>query len=166
MPSIAQQDYIKIEGKSYNDCHLLAGLAKALQLGTIFDAIINYVDADDDVESVRVINVTNNFIATYSFQSPGMVDWEIVYTTAQYEGLAAIQDALGIYTEVPDISYDADTYFLREEIDGTLLCVDGKKLIATVADGKLTALAISDEEFEGTEISWEDAQKLIGLPIS
>lgn len=165
MPSIAQQDYLRPQGKSLNDCHLLAALSHNIQHGTIFDTIINFINGDEESVNVRPLQVTDEPKEIYYFDSfnSEISRITIEYAQTQYEGLAAIQDAAEHWDVIPAFN-NADGYLSEDELGAGVIGVDGKNLAVTVTNGIITALSISNESGSGTDISWEDAQKLIGLP--
>ena len=166
MPSIAQQDYLRPQGKYLYDCHLLAALAHDLEQGTIFDSIIGFINSDDEQVYVRPIAITDTeakSIWYWDSFAPSVSSFDIDYTQTQYEGLAAIQDADNDYTSLPELETDSDGYLYATVGNDTLVTVGGKKLAVTVSDDDtIAALAISNEEYSGFEITWEDAQNLIG----
>lgn len=165
IPSIVQQNYLKIEGKSIYDCHLRAGLAKAIQNGTIFDVLITY-SHNNDVATCRILSVEAENVYIFSTFEGDTVPINISFTATQYEGLAAIQDSIDDYSAIPKFE-EYEGGFLNETALGTgFVGVNGNKLSVTVDDGKIAALVISDEENAEIDISLEDAQKLIGLPIT
>lgn len=176
MPQIAQQDYIVIkpkEGRTANaDAECLRRLKQACENGTIFDCLMGSIlmnegtldrvlSAYEDGTLIRVSDIANNEDMLI----------ELPYTVEQYSGLAAVQEAEDEYlqtpaTEMPSLgNFDG---FLSENIEGVYICVNGFKLSVTASGGELTALEISDTEPEADffNIAWEDALKLIGLPIS
>lgn len=162
MPSIAQQDYLRPSGKALTDCHLLAALAHNIQQGTIFDTIMTVVTLGE-TDQIRPYSVDSaGYIYLYYPYDAEAVSIQITYTQTQYEGLAAIQDTAGGYYDIPVLAlrggYLAEDVVLDDE-----LTIGGKKIAATVKDGHLVNIAISEVEYNGTEISWEDAQKLIGV---
>lgn len=174
MPSIAQQDYLRIVATHPSDipwtvCEVLAGLAGAIAKGTIFDVVIEHQGTDGSFNFVRPFAVslssTINTISAWDVFNAGPILYEIEYTQTQYEGLAAIQDATEEYDEVPELMWASD--YLQDS-NGKFICVGGKKLSLIVTDSNtIQALAISDvEDADGLNISFEDAQKLIGLPLT
>ncbi len=169
MPQIAQQDYLRPSGKSINDCHLLAALAHNIQQGTIFDTLIEAINANAAREISRIVayNPADEDCATVFYcdtVNTTIAALEICYNSIQYEGLAAIQDARETFDYIP--AFRAEGGLLFETEDSEYVGVDGKKLAVTVKDGKIAALTISEENDTDVDISWEDAQKLIGLPIA
>lgn len=170
MPQIANQDY-NIVAPQYadtvdRDAAALSVLAGHLERGTIFDVLIeNGVDNPDGI--ARVVSVKDTIIFIVSPVS-GPINIDADYTPSQYEGLAAVQKACEMTDDLPGLS----TYngYLSQSQDEIFLCVDGK-LIAAEVDGndKLASISISNEspaaDADWVNISWEDAQKLIGLPI-
>lgn len=175
MPSIAQQDYLRPRCKSVNDCHLLAALAHNIQYGTIFDTIIVFEAITGDDDETRPIAYDADHgaganVIYYNSANGEVSTIAVPYTQTQYEGLAAIQDGVNDYETIPALI--AIRGHLVDEVSGEYVCVDDKFLSVTVSDdNKIATIAISDESaVEGQEewenISWEDAQKLIGLPVT
>lgn len=186
MPSIAQQDYIIIapkEGRALNqDAAAMGQLKKAVLNGTSFDCLLKHfqeplantldrvlgigIDGSSGGAAIHISNIADNSVEVL----------ELLYTPEQYSGLATVQEAedieLGeVLTEMPSLvkaNSGLIENILVENAGGYLICVNGKYLIVT-GEETITALAISDEgpgESDGfVNISWEDAQKLIGLPI-
>ena len=167
MPTIAQQDYLRPQGKHTNsDCHLLAALAHNLLQGTLFDTIM-VIDYAGEVDEARPIATDGRNVYFYDAMNGEIAQMGVEFTQTQYEGLAAIQDAADDYTGIPGLGADNDTNLLAETVLGLgAIGVGGKILEATVADGVLVGLSISEQSYPDVEITWEDAQKLIGLPIS
>lgn len=174
MPSIAQQDYLRPSGKSVYDCHLFAALAHNIQQGTVFDTVFEMINGDGDTEIDRVLSytpyTTEKNIYYCDTVDVGIKSFTLEHTQTQYEGLAAIQDAAEYYDNIPALEVK-NGFIYDDNVAEGYICVEGKKLAVTVADDStIAALAISDESPTEAQnfvnISWEDAQKLIGLPIS
>lgn len=182
MPQIAQQDYLRIKPVNgltvVTDAAALEQMRKAVESGTIWDCIVeNLTGGEDESNYGKVIGYIspNEFgLATVSVFDPQNDEVQVVslyYSTTQYEGLAAIQAGLraGGYdiSEVPILSVDVG--LLREGDGGTLVSVDGHSLIPNVDSARIVSLSIGEKinpaEESFTNITWEDAQKLIGLPI-
>lgn len=181
MPQIAQQDYLRIKPVNgltvVTDAAALGQMRKAVESGTIWDCIVeNLTGGEDEPNYGKVIGYIspNEFgLATVSVFDPQNDEAQVVslyYSITQYEGLAAIQAGLRAegydISEVPKLSYDAG---LREADGGTLVSVDRHYLIPGIDSGRIVSLSIGEEihsEYEITNITWEDAQKLIGLPIT
>lgn len=184
MPSIAQQDYIVIKpensGRSFfKDADSLAKIAGAIERNTIFDCLLWQFDDPNAVLS-RIITAElgpiSKYIVYYDLLSSVISKIKIPYTETQYRGLAAVQQAIdekyGLMQNLPSLESDGEDYSLNVAATqaNVYVCVDGKKIITTVVGGKIKALSLSetgpaaDERF--VNITWEDAQKLIGLPIS
>lgn len=180
MPSIAQQDYLKISAKSYDDYNLYIQLLRLLERGTIFDALIQFPQGDmagmvtKPVALAYIDNAPWVYIPTTQNTTSPI---SLYYTETQYEGLAAIQKAhVGDYArEVALTTYgypndDEPFIYLADDEANAFICVDDKLLVCTTdGDGQIVSLEVSDIKEEGElghiNISWEDAQKLIGLPI-
>lgn len=176
MPQIAQQDYKVIAPKPgrafFNDAAALGELKKAVLNGIGFDCLIkDTIQGDGDINRVLGFYPEGTAVSYYSL-AEGEVIKTITpdYTPTQYQGLAAVQEAIdemdGVMTELPTLENGGSR--LAEGTNAYWICVDGKYLTPTASGGKLTALAIAETgPTEGfVNITWEDAQKLIGLPIS
>lgn len=174
MPSIAQQDYKIIapkEGRGFNnDAAALGELKKSILNGIGFDCIIkDTVAYDGDFNRVLGFYPNGNTADVWSFGNSEVLTINMKYTVAQYEGLAAVQEqmdeASGLMSIVPSLTVNGDK--LQEDSEGYYICVDNKYLIVT-GDETVTALTIAEtgptEHF--VNITWEDAQKLIGLPLA
>ena len=179
MPQIAQQDYIVIkpkEGRAANvDAECLRRLKLACENGTIFDCLVKDITIAEDNSLGRVLGkgLNNNSADIYDTGNAEPYTLELPYTVEQYSGLAAVQEAEDEYLETAasDMpSLGNSDGFLSEFIEGLSICVNDFKLFVTVSGGILTALEISDtkpdESDDFINIAWEDALKLIGLPIS
>ena len=176
MPQIAQQDYIVIkpkEGRAANvDAECLRRLKQACENGTIFDCLVGNILMNEgaidrvlgfyeDGTLIRVSDVANN--------EDGLI--ELPYTVEQYSGLAAVQNAVDetieVMTQLPEL-HNANGY-LWDNTSGEIIGVNGYKLAVTASGGILTALEISDVELgdddDFVNIAWEDALKLVGLPL-
>lgn len=179
MPQIAQQDYKVIapkEGRSFNrDAAALAELKKAILAGIGFDCLIKDTIADDgDINRVLGFYPNGSVVDYYSIAETEVKTLSLQHTVTQYQGLAAVQQAEDEYMErvaeeLPHL-YLERLGFLSESIEGVDICVNGFKLSVTSSGGRITALEISDTKpSEGAHfinIAWEDALKLIGLPIA
>lgn len=178
MPQIAQQDYIVIKpkkGRAANvDAECLRRLKQACENGTIFDCIIYEPTVAEESDFSRVIAGYDISILLYSAGDTEIVSIEFPYTVTQYQGLAAVQEAEdeysgGVEEVLPSLSLVLGGY-LNEDNEGIPICVNGFRLSVTAPDGTIAALEISDTKpAEGEDfinIAWEDALKLIGLPIS
>lgn len=179
MPQVAQQDYIKVvpkEGRNITaDAAAMAQIVGLMNRGTIMDAEMIVSWFGTGYYKAKCIAYGKNEIAY--FDSPDLGEVRLVdvdFTEKQYEGLSAIQlaeDAFFGETQgaMPELGL-ADDEYLSDAYSGTLICVDDYKLIATINSGNLAALSISDQKpapgGDFVNITWEDAQKLIGLPIS
>lgn len=185
MPQAAQQDYIKIKSFGLNDYRMTLELKKAIERGTIFDVIISIHSNRGYQLDVRVLSVVRNSEANttavgVSFDN-GTPLIDVSYSTRQYEGLVAIQNAHksdeGAYARPVILitrGYPGDDepyIYLGDSEADDYICVDDKLLICTLdGEGLISSIEVSDITEEGElghiNISWEDAQKLIGLPIS
>lgn len=177
MPQIAQQDYLSVphinEIDFGNDMRLLAGLVKGIEIKTFFDIVVSW-EADGDIFEERTIGYSLHDGAI--FIGGASIDTiDFAYTATQYEGLAAVQDALakveGSYQDQPTgLSSRSEDIgdVLIEDGSGDVICdEDGHYITFSVdGDGYLASVAISEEIAEGgLLVPFEEIQKLIGLPI-
>lgn len=183
--STPQQDYIVIKPENRNrsfelDADCLAKIAGALEKNTIFDCLLWQFDDPDSVLT-RIIarelgSPTARSIVYYDIIRGQIFLLEIPYTETQYQGLAAIQHAIdekyGLMQNLPSLEYDGEDNSLNVAVSAQLnvyVCVDGKKIITTVVEGKIKALTLSEtgpgEGDDFVNITWEDTQKLIGVAI-
>lgn len=173
MPQIAQQDYKVIapkEGRSLvGDAVAVGELKRSVLNGIAFDCLLKDILADEGTLD-RVLGLYEDGSEIYAFNTgDGEIrHMEIPYTITQYQGLAAVQDAMDEeYGLMPAIPVLANSGHLEVDDPTFAICVDGKYLTVT-GDSTIEALAIAEtgptEDF--VNITWEDAQKLIGLPLA
>lgn len=172
MPQIAQQDYKVIApkpGRAFNvDAAALGELKKAVLNGIGFDCIVkDTITSDGDYNRVLGFYPDGSVVDVWSFPNSQVLTIEISPTVTQYQGLAAVQNAIdeeiGLMTAIPEL---IDNDHLAESSSSYAICIDGKYL--TITGGEtIEALTIAEtgptEDF--VNITWEDAQKLIGLPL-
>lgn len=174
MPQIAQQDYKVIapkEGRSFNaDSAALAELKKSILNGIGFDCLIKDTIADDgDINRVLGFYPDGSAASYYSLAEGEVIKTIVLdYTVTQYQGLAAVQNAMddiGLQASLPTFEKE-DSHLLASADDDVRVCVDGKYL-TVIGDETIEALTIAETGPTGNfiNISWEDAQKLIGLPL-
>lgn len=180
MPQIGQRDYLYIKPVNadtvVNDAAALGQLKKAMESGTAWDCLIaNYGYYEEGLVNLsRVLCVYGEPVVGSLFlfdaDAGRIVECVFSNTTTQYEGLAAIQAELkaggSIITKLPVLANSEGG--LMEVYDGTYVSVDGCYLIPTIDSARIVSLSIGDKIPDGTDfinITWEDAQKLIGLPI-
>lgn len=180
MPQVAQQDYMKIAPKLgrgiQEDAAAKARIKQLLQRGTILDAVITTAfeeNTEDSGENGRVLGFfKDQNVYVYDGFNEEIMTINTPYSERQYEGLSAVQSAIdssfGVGAFMPIL--DKVNQQLVEHDDIIFICVDGYKLDINENDGILQRLSLSqDKPNPETEdfinISWEDAQKLIGLPI-
>lgn len=178
MPQIAQQDYKVIApkyGRDFgNDAAALGELRRSILNGIGFDCLIkDTLSREGDISKVLAFYSVGNLVAVYSVANTEIENYEIPYSVEQYEGLSAIQLAEDehrgrIENYLPTLE---DAGHLMVSDNGDAICVDGKYLTVTAdpVTSHIKALAIaengpSDDNF--INITWEDAQKLIGLPLA
>lgn len=181
MPQVAQQDYLRIAPKIGRgidrDAAGLARIKQLMQRGTIFDAQITTFFEQDTEDSGDIGRVLYSFADTnlsiYDGYNGEILTLTLSHTAEQYEGLSAVQlaedDYLGeVVTVLPKLSIS--NTFLNDAEQAVIICVDDCKLIPTASGGNLASLSISQDKVDPdnddfVNITWEDAQKLIGLPI-
>lgn len=183
MPSIAQQDYIVIAPKVGNtiehDAYALGQLAKILEKNdtSIFDVIVKNLtinDGEDDPNYGRILGVYPKRYSLTAFdKGNGEIKDMELYTSTQYEGLAAVQEAgeaqwpgEGMKESIPVFALTVN--ILTETVIGyNITDSEGHKISVTVADGEIATVAISEEtDPDGIKVPFEEIQKLIGLPIT
>lgn len=184
MPSIAQQDYKIIapkQGRSFaEDAAALGELKKAILNGIGFDCIIkDTVAGDGDFNRVLGFYPGGELADVWSVTDSVKLTIAMPHTVIQYQGLAAVQEAIDEYdgTLLEKVPAFAGIYVdgieksvLVSDDMGYYICVDGKYLIITF--DYATDFIISFEKAESgpaegfVNITWEDAQKLIGLPLT
>lgn len=179
MPSIAQQDYIVIKTSQkryfYQDAEAMSKIVGAVSRNTLFDCLIENIDDSADTYYFRPVGYMPKDKTLYYYDATdGEMDGvRIPHSESQYQGLAAVQQALdakyGFQVSIPELTSSGDTSYLQEGSEGRYICVDNKYLIIT-GDETVTALTIAETgpgEGDGfVNITWEDAQKLIGLPLA
>lgn len=182
MPQIAQQDYLRIvpakgRGGIAQDAEAFVRMKQSLHRGTILDVAITTAFEEDTEDSGYIGRVIGYHGDTSVFVYDGfnneIVTLLLPYSEAQYEGLSAVQLAEDAYlgetmTELPKIGRVNDVY-LSETNKSMWICINDYILTVSMSGGKLTGLTISGEKVDPgnnwVNITWEDAQKLIGLPI-
>lgn len=177
MPQIAQQDYKVIApkpGRAFaDDAAALGELKKAILKGIGFDCLIGGSMAGEyDINRVFGFYPDGSAVSYYSCSNGDIIEMGLPYTITQYQGLAAVQNAMdeadGLQSSLPNFE-KSDTHLLASADSDAFVCVDGKYLTVTGSE-TIEALAIAetgpDEGYTVINISWEDALKLIGLPIS
>lgn len=177
MPQIANQDYNVIRptiaDAVWDDAAALGILAGHLDRGTIFDVVLNSFTSD----YARVIGLDEDLrggasITVYNTFDGKMQSFNVVYTSVQYEGLSAIQKSLfeldpSTKNDLPALTL-IDSEFLSDAPSGSYVCIDNKYVgVNYDQNHKITDLFIYEDgpESDYVNLSWEDAKKLIGLPI-
>lgn len=184
MPSIAQQDYIVIAPKVGNtivvDAYALGQLVKILEKKdtSIFDVILKFLqvnDGEDDPNYEKIVGVypMSHIIDAYDPWNRVIYSLNVPYTSTQYEGLAAVQEAgeaqkpgVGFKDGLPEFS--SNRGYLYEKSTGYFITdLEGHKISVTATDDKLATVAVSEEtDPDGIKVPFEEIQKLIGLPIT
>lgn len=184
MPQIAQQDYLYIKPVNANvvanDAAALGQLRGAIDKGTIWDCIIFFPcdnEGEDYPNISKVLSYNPDKITIYDNSADKTAIINVPYTQQQYEVLAAIQreSISNGYDEpstirLPALSLsgsDRDT--LTDSNTGCYICVDSHILKGIKKDSYLDSLTLGEQISELQDyinITWEDAQKLIGLPIN
>lgn len=180
MPSIAQQDYIVIAQKVGNtidvDAYALGQLAKILEKKdtSIFDVILELARNQEYSKITSCTTITKS-VGYISHTGEEVIGINIPYTSTQYEGLAAVQEAgeaqypgEGSADNFPKLGSDNGRLIETGGTGYSILNPEGYIISVTVADGKLATVAVADEidPAGGIKVPFEEIQKLIGLPIS
>lgn len=177
--STPQQDYKVIAPKQgrdiISDAAALGELKKAILNGIGFDCIIkDTVGGDGDFNRVLGFYPDGSLVNIWSTANlEAFPPIEMLYTVTQYQGLAAVQQALdekyGLQEGMTYLTTSGATSYLQEDSAGRYICVDNKYLIVT-GDETVTTLTIAEtgpgQGDDFVNITWEDAQKLIGLPLT
>lgn len=178
MPQIAQQDYIRVApkiGRGLNDDAVaLAQLAGHLERGTLFDVLLSDYPENGSLTRVAFFVTDTRQIGFIDSDDFSVSAIAVNFSEKQYEGLSAVQLAIDEYTHGPEQALPLLTtqgQWLMEDNDSIFICVDGYKLDVDTNEGKLMRLSISQnkpdpDNDDWVNITWEDAQKLIGLPIA
>ena len=170
MPQIAQQDYLKIVGRTFSD----AGLAKAIQAGTIFDVVVEHLNEDGEIEQARVLTFTKAeyeaYVSIYDYYNGAIFAIVINRSADNYLALAAVQAGGYGYDGFPLMTtFEASSgeFVLGEDNTGGYVTCNGKCIVATVISGRFAALATSDitpPDGEATyEVSEDDLRYFIGM---
>lgn len=172
MPQIAQQDYnvVKPAYADYihNDAAALGVLAGHIERGTIFDVLVKIAKDGDSFSRVVAASKEYGNIMVVDPEDGTLTFCPNGYTPTQYEGLAAVQVACELTENLPSLAVN-DYNYLMEDNSSYYLCADGKIVIVTLDDeDKIAALQVSSEspsdESDWVNVSFEELQKLIGLP--
>ena len=190
MPSIAQQDNLRLEAKSGDgrgDYGLQLQLLNAIERKTIFDVIyrIKAESLDEGTlfmemrpQAITVKNSDGGKVCGVIFPvglTPQPLVFSIANTAEQLSGLSAIQQSADYYDglSLSEAELGGVNYLVEEYAAGSI-CVEGKMLAITVGEddgeGHAPILTIQQSEVTPpsgtiTNISWEDAQKLIGVGV-
>jgi len=173
MPQIAQQDYKVIapkEGRTFHaDAAALGELKKAILNGIGFDCLIKDTIVDDgDINRVLGFYPDGSAASYYRLAYGEIKTTDLYYTVGQYQGLAAVQNAVDEASSLMDVlpDFTKNSGHLLVDDPAYLVCVDGKFLTVT-GDETIESLTIAETGPTAgfVNITWEDAQKLIGLPL-
>lgn len=180
MPQIAQQDYKVIApkpGRSFNqDAAALGEIKKAILNGIGFDCLVKNAGISDKGTLDRILGFyeDGSLVKYYDSGDGEIKGSDIPYTPIQYQGLAAVQNAvdeasgelMGRIPELTAIGYGSEQR-LAVDTPNYAICVDGKYLTPTISNQQIQSIAIAETGPTGhfINITWEDAQKLIGLPL-
>ena len=189
MPQAAQQEYIRLEAKSGDgrgDYGLQLQLINAIERKTIFDVIYaiktesldggtSVLEMRPQASGVRSGDGKKEYMVVFpAVASQQAIIFGITNTAEQLSGLSAIQQAADYYDSLDFAQADLDgvNYLIEENAAGSI-CVEGKMLAITVGedvDGIAPIVTIQQSEVAPpsgtiTNISWEDAQKLIGVRV-
>lgn len=168
MPSIAQQDYLNISGKGINDAKAIGAINNAIKRGTVFDIVFRISCSGKEV-ATKIAAIGKNgdnweaVFFDYATTTALRLSWVQFrdYSDSQFAGLYAIQEAEGNYADLPSLSKTEN--HLVDNNEGEPITVNGKYVIPTVENDTLVSVQMSDEEYDGIEVAWEDVQKLIGV---
>lgn len=163
------------------DAYALGQLAKILEKNdtSIFDVILKNValfEGDGDPNYGKVLGVRPKIhgLSALDRGNGEIFNFTIPYTSTQYEGLAAVQEAgeaqhpdEGMKDYIPKLQIQ-ETFLMDNTLGYLVTDLEGHKISVTVADGKLASVAISEEIAPSNPIKvpFEEIQKLIGLPIA
>lgn len=190
MPGIAQQDYLRLEAKSGDgtgDYGLQLQLLNAIERKTIFDVI--YRIKTESLDGRTLFTEMRPQASAVENRDGGKV-WMVLFpaditqhplvfrianTAEQLSGLSAIQQAADYYDglDFSQAELDGVNYLVGGKAAGSI-CVDGKMLAITLGEynGEDYAPIVTIQQSEVappsgtiTNISWEDAQKLIGVRV-
>lgn len=190
MPQVAQQDYLRLGTKSEIgavDYGLQLQLLNAIERKTIFDVtyMIKAESLDGGTSFIEMrpqaSGVENSDgQKVYMVMFPAVLSqqplvFRIKNTAEQLSGLSAIQQAADYYGELSlaQAELNGVNYLISESVVGSI-CVEGKMLAITVGEddgeGFAPILTIQQSEVAPpsgtiTNISWEDAQKLVGVSV-
>lgn len=190
MPQAAQQEYIRLEAKSGDgrgDYGLQLQLINSIERKTIFDVIyaIKRESLDGGTFFYESRPQTSGFgyrdgkkeygVVFPAVGSQQPIIFEIKNTAEQLSGLSAIQQAADYYDGLSfsQAELDGVNYLVEKNAAGSI-CVDGKMLAITLGEdnGEDYAPIVTIQQSEVappsgtiTNISWEDAQKLIGVRV-
>lgn len=181
MPQAAQQDYLVIKGAEVTDYRLIAKVASLIERKTLFDAVIAIEATGEypffaECRPLSIDGAPGFNPKVYIFYDGSYSSIEIPpFTQTQFEGLAAIQEAENTYGEIAlgvnTYGSDPDIYLYESE-EGNFICSDGKllKVALTQKEGdvyEITAIEQTTKTLDDgyVNVSFEDAQKLIGLTV-
>ena len=189
MPSIAQQDNLRLEAKSGDgrgDYGLQLQLLNAIERKTIFDVIYRIKEESLDggtsfmemrPQASTVENSDGGKVCEVIFPADltqQSLVFRIANTAEQLSGLSAIQQSADYYDILAFLQVELDgVNYLFEDTAGSI-CVEGKMLAITLGEdnGEDYAPIVTIQQSEVappgrtiTNISWEDAQKLIGVSV-
>lgn len=189
MPSIAQQDNLRLEAKSGDgrgDYGLQLQLLNAIERKTIFDVIYtikqesldggtSFMEMRPQASAVENSDGEKVYEVFFPAVSQQPLVFRIANTAEQLSGLSAIQQAADYYDGLSfsQAELGGVNYLVEENAAGSI-CVDGKMLAITLGEdnGEDYAPIVTIQQSEVTppsgtitNISWEDAQKLIGVSV-
>ena len=180
---------VKLTAPYLTDYGFLSQLRERINAGLLFNTTIVYFEQQQSLppgpkESVEYLPVSFNENIQEVRIARGSAPKEFIvpnYTSTQFEAMAAIQVALesfglvDLVTEYMDPNEDepsGEPIYLCDDGSGKFICVDGYLLAVeteSTDDGDIVAhITKSNIRSEGEygDITMEDAQKLIGIPIN
>lgn len=172
MPQIANQDYDIVAPKYANtvekDAYALGQIKGHLLRGTAFDVLVQRYKNEGKLS--RIVSVDNVSAEIFWSASPYYVRLVAAHTQEQFLGLAAVQEACELTTNLPEVGLGDDEESLVEVETSKYICVDGKLVSPSVDDyDRISGFTITENSpaqgDDWANISYEDLQKLIGLPF-
>lgn len=181
---------VKLTAPTLTDYGFLSQVRERINNGLLYDTIIVYFEQTQSLppgpkETVEYLPVSFNENDQEVRIARGYDPKAFIvpdYTETQFEGVAAIQEALespflvDLVTAVldPEGSEEQEDIYLMEDNSSAYICVDGYLLeigTSEIEEGEVvTSITKSNlQPVEGEDfvnITMEDAQKLIGIPIN
>lgn len=185
---------VKLTAPTLADYGFLSQVRERINEGLLFNTTIVYFERESTVppgpkETVEFLPISFNEERQVVSISKSGADSKFYvpdYTETQFEGVAAIQEALqeahgaaylvNLVTAVadPEGSEEQEYKYLKDDDSGAYICVDRYLLeigTSEVEEGEVVASVTKSNlqpvgESDSVNITMEDAQKLIGIPIN